>query len=207
MAPVGVWVHAFDDGALTGGDFRNEEFPGQEDKDGWMVCQNLDADWQASISSIRISWVQPPPVRGKWIMIGEGEHTHRYYSGFFTSESDKPATVSQGDLLASFEVGLEFINRHCSVHQLVTDAIREETYVEMSAAFERTELQMGLCPPRLPLDGKIGYFVFVVETQDGDASIINAQGVCRYGDDWDVAPLCPPAACLDEECNECAEWY
>jgi hypothetical protein len=31
MAPVGVWVHAFDDGNLTGGDFKNQKFPGQED--------------------------------------------------------------------------------------------------------------------------------------------------------------------------------
>lgn len=105
-----------------------------------MVCQNFDASWSATISSVQISWEAPAPVRGKWIMIGEGEHTHRYYSGFFTAETDKPATVSQGDLLASFEVGLEFINRHCSVHQLVSEEIRLETYREMSVAFERTEL-------------------------------------------------------------------
>lgn len=113
----------------------------------------------------------------------------------------------QGYLLAQFEVGLEFTNKHCDTHQLVLDSVTQGTYQLMMSSFDEPKVETGLCPPRHPIDDKIGYYVFVVETQDGDASIISPKGVCRYGEDWDVAPLCPPAACVDDECYECDAWY
>ena len=207
MAPVGTHLHVFEQGFEQGEEFRDEEFDGQEDKDGWMVCQNLVADWQNTIVSISVEYRQPQPVRGKWMLMGSGDHSCSYFSGFFTREVDIPLTVMQGNLLAQFEVGLEYQNRHCSTTQLVTEGIREATYDLMMAAFDAPEVELAGCPPRHPLTGKSGYWVFVVETQDGDATIISSRGVCRYGEDWDVAPLCPPAACVDADCTECLDWY
>ena len=116
MAPVGVHVHVYEQSLDQGEEWHEQRFVGQEDKDGWMVCQNLDADWQDIISSLTVQYIHPQPVKGRWQRIGEGEHTHQYFSGFFTREDSVPKTVMQGTLLAQFEVGLEFQNRHCDVN-------------------------------------------------------------------------------------------
>jgi hypothetical protein len=34
----------------------------------------------------------------------------------------------------------------------------------MMEAFDKPEVEEGLCPPRHPINGKIGYYVFVVES-------------------------------------------
>ena len=89
MAPVGVHLRGFD--VAEGFDYL--DFDGQEDKDGWMVCQNIDADWQNRISAINVQYIRPQPVKGRWIRMGEGEHSHSYFSGFFTSVDTLPKTV------------------------------------------------------------------------------------------------------------------
>ena len=68
--------------------------------------------------------------------MGEGEHTHQYFSGFLTREDSLPTTVMQGYLLAQFEVGLEFTNKHCDTHQLCTDAVAQGTYSLMMSSFD-----------------------------------------------------------------------
>jgi hypothetical protein len=168
---------------------------GAEDQNGWMVCRNLSADTISWTWSVQVEYRRPAVVQGRWHRIGEGEHTHRYYSGFFTRDQETPKTIVQGSFLAQFQLGLEFTNKHCKVNQLCSEGVRDATYQYMSSAYDEPKVEVGLCPPRVPLDDKIGYYVFVVETLDGEAAIISPNGVCRYGEDWDVAPLCPPAAC------------
>ena len=46
MAPVGTHMHVYETGFDQDVELWSDHvFDGQEDKDGWMVCQNLDADW------------------------------------------------------------------------------------------------------------------------------------------------------------------
>jgi len=63
--------------------------------------------------------------------------------------------------------------------------------------------------PDSPLedDPAVGFYIWIVETADTLASSISPAGICRYGTgEWNVAPACPLAACLDFRCNECQEW-
>jgi len=91
---------------------------------------------------------------------------------------------------------------NASITQTTTDTV-ESTY-SMTGGLTITTS----CPePEDPTDNAIGYWIFVVDTNESTATAIAPIGVCRYDDGyWNVSPTCPFAACIDDQCRECSEW-
>lgn len=114
------------------------------------------------------------------------------------------STEMQETLSYEMSVGIVF------EEETLTTSFQETTIQSVETTYTSSGLVTitQRCPPS-PLDDdpSIGFWIWKVRTDENDAVSINPVGVCRYGiGEFNVAPSCPLAACIDYRCNECKDW-
>ena len=178
------------------------------------ICQNVAfADTASSAEIVKNGRQLDTATEGRWKLVGSGRGKHQFKWGFVTDESQTDGEsvwlTQQANLSAQMRTGINF-KAPGSDSQMLSDEIQQLTIQQVEETFEayggiEIEVECGL--PKFSSNNSIGFFVFVVDTVDGVSSAIQKHGVCRYGDEWNVPPSCPYAACIDRDCSLCKDWY
>ena len=203
--PWGYELTLYDEDGMNG---NSKSYYGTQNTDDneFMDCINVEDDWRnrarsfsvrkfQNIGSAKVYWTHFTATEGIKVAV---------HYGFQSDESETTTDIQENTL--SYEMGGSIEFGDTEEEWKMTETYRQET--EQSATHSMTysfdlTYKVG-CKHKPGVEG-VGLWQQVTEGTDSKFRVWSTDTVCRYGDKWQTAPACPYAACLDPECNHCAD--
>ena len=202
--PYGVSVNLYDGEGFTG-DMITLDGPFYEDETLKHTCVSIYEKFNDDTSSLEVFKTAQlgESAKGYWRSITQTEtlkFTVMYGMQLVDKKSEK--TSKESALRAEMKSGISFFEAQIGksyAEKISLDTERTYSYT--------TSVNYTITCTAKPDSPGVGLWQWVVESSDGQTSVLTPHTVCRYGEIYSTPPACPWNACLGSspDCSKCTD--